>query len=332
MTCHRPRFDVDVVVQRRTNFPPSRTRRRNTRRTRNNRSAKSVLRGHSSFAKVWCCVWIITARSFYNVTSRGKITSVLVKIHSYKCPLLHFLSVHRRRKRKRKNQTNDELLGIRLLRPKIIENNSKRLEPRSGKSGSVTVRFVLRSFFSLCKNTWLTDVFSLFLSLQRKTSQRRDSNWLDTTDTARWTTANSFGRTFINRLKITPGNHSRREQGAKVMVRATSKTSRRRWTRKDNFYPRWKQNANTSRRKRKKKKKKTRERRKERRARSLRRGKSWIRTRRKFRGGRGTTSWKSPRRKRVVVSAFTTITGIRMRKVLGNASFFAECGRSFRGR
>ena len=95
----------------------------------------------------------------YNVTARGKITSVLVKI----CPfLLHFLSVRRRRKRKRKNQTNpDELLGVLLLRPKIIENNDKkRLEPRSGKSGSVTVRFVLRSFFSLCESTRLTS-FSL---------------------------------------------------------------------------------------------------------------------------------------------------------------------------
>ena len=95
----------------------------------------------------------------YNVTARGKVTSVLLKI----CPfLLHFLSVRRRRKRKRKNQTNpDELLGVLLLRPKIIENNDKkRLEPRSGKSGSVTVRFVLRSFFSLCESTRLTS-FSL---------------------------------------------------------------------------------------------------------------------------------------------------------------------------
>jgi hypothetical protein len=84
----------------------------------------------------------------YNVTARGKITSVLVKI----CPfLLHFLSVRRRRKRKRKNQTNpDELLGVRqVLRPKIIEENNdkKRLEPRSGKSGSVTVRFDSPLFF-----------------------------------------------------------------------------------------------------------------------------------------------------------------------------------------
>ena len=84
----------------------------------------------------------------YNVTSRGKITSVLLKI----CPfLLPFLSVALiRRIPKTKNQTNpDELLGVRRVRPKIIENK-KRLEPRSGKSGSVTVRFVLRSFFSLC--------------------------------------------------------------------------------------------------------------------------------------------------------------------------------------
>ncbi len=88
----------------------------------------------------------------YNVTSRGKITSVLLKI----CPfLLPFLSVALiRRIPKTKNQTNpDELLGVRrVLRPKIIEenNNKKRLDSRFGKSGSVTVRFVLRSFFSLC--------------------------------------------------------------------------------------------------------------------------------------------------------------------------------------
>ena len=83
----------------------------------------------------------------YNVTSRGKITSVLVKI----CPfLLPFLSVALiRRIPKTKNQTNpDELLGVLLLRPKIIENNDKkRLEPRSGKSGSVTVRFDSPLFF-----------------------------------------------------------------------------------------------------------------------------------------------------------------------------------------
>ena len=98
----------------------------------------------------------------YNVTSRGKITSVLLKI----CPfLLPFLSVALiRRIPKTKNQTNpDELLGVRrVLRPKIIEenNNKKRLDSRFGKSGSVTVRFVLRSFFSLCESTRLTS-FSL---------------------------------------------------------------------------------------------------------------------------------------------------------------------------
>ncbi|CAL6365509.1 unnamed protein product [Bathycoccus prasinos] len=64
-------------------------------------------------------------------------------------------------------------------------------------------------------------------------------------------------------------------------------------------------------------------------------GKSWIRTRRKFRGGRGTGTSSPQRRKRVVVSAFfprrTTTTRIRIRKVLGNSSSIASCGRSFRG-
>ena len=148
MTCHRP-FDVNVVVQRRrrqrTNFPPSRSRRRKS----NDRSAKSVDCGHS-FAVKWCRVCMNKCAFFFITSQHGeKSPLLLLKI----CPfLLHFLSVRRRRKRKRKNQTNpDELLGVVLLRPKIIENNDKkRLEPRSGKSGSVTVRFVLRSFFSLC--------------------------------------------------------------------------------------------------------------------------------------------------------------------------------------
>jgi len=78
MTCHGGVFVVVVVQrrqrQRRTNPPPSRSRRRKI----NDRSASVVQRkGHSSFAKVWCCVCVyINARSFYNVTSRGKITSV----------------------------------------------------------------------------------------------------------------------------------------------------------------------------------------------------------------------------------------------------------------
>ena len=99
------------------------------------------------------CVRVNKCAFFFITSHRGeKSPLLLVKI----CPfLLPFLSVAlRRRIAKTKNQTNpDELLGVRrVLRPKIIEenNNKKRLDARSGKSGSVTVRFVLRSFFSLC--------------------------------------------------------------------------------------------------------------------------------------------------------------------------------------
>ena len=146
MTCHRP-FDVNVVVQRRrrqrTNFPPSRSRRRK----RNDRGAKSVDCVCHSFAVKWCRVCMNKCAFFFITSQHGeKSPLLLLKI----CPfLLHFLSVRRRRKRKRKNQTNpDELLGVVLLRPKIIENNDKkRLEPRSGKSGSVTVRFDSPLFF-----------------------------------------------------------------------------------------------------------------------------------------------------------------------------------------
>ena len=101
-------------------------------------------------------------RVLFITSHRGEKSPLFLRVKIHTCPfLLHFLSV---RKRKTKNQTNDELLGIRVLRPKIENNNKKRLEPRSGKSGSVTVRFVLAFPLSVRVQTDLFIVLSLSLS------------------------------------------------------------------------------------------------------------------------------------------------------------------------
>ena len=137
-----------------------------------------------------------------------------------------------------------------------------------------------------------------------------------------------FWEDFYDRLKIT-GNHSRQE-GAKVVrkARATSKTSRRREEERTIFILAENQMRTLLDENEENEEENTREEARE--ARAFARACRSDPSRRKFRGEEVPGPPGKAEEKRVVVSAFTTITRIRMRKVLGNSSF-RECGRSSRG-